>query len=110
MPLIGIRERMGLLEFADLALNLPRDSATMRAFNPHWWVTPEIEFLRAIERQLRVLEWRQTKDGQANPPRKVPQPIPLDAAEDRAQREERGELVSDVMSKDDMARAIGWDD
>lgn len=103
-------ERLTWIDLRDFVAWAPRDSAISRATNPRWWVTEEVAFLRLVERQLRVLAWQQTKDGQANPPRNAPWVIPFDAQEEREQREARGELIADVMPRDELAARIGWND
>lgn len=102
-------EALSWVDLRDFIIWSPRDSAINRALNPQWWVTEEISYLRLVERQLRVLAWQRTADGQATPPRNVPELIPLDEEEARAQREARGELIADVMPRDELAKRIGWD-
>ena len=48
---------------ADWAANLPLDSATHRAINPHWQRSLEVDLLREVEHDLRVIAWMETKDG-----------------------------------------------
>lgn len=77
--------------------------------NPDSHVTPELRFLQAIERGIRVLDWRNTEDGQKG--RRPPEPIPVTTAEIEAaewERAKHGDVDLDVMSKDDLARMLGW--
>lgn len=66
-----------LFDVADMAANLPPDSAVARAIRgPSWWVTPEVEFMREIEYSLRVTTWLQSEDGSKgrNQPTRIPLP------------------------------------
>lgn len=110
IALTDCRARMGVLEFAALALNLPQDSATSRSIDPRWWVTPEVEFLRLAEHRLRYLAWQQSEDASKKPPRNVPELLPLDKGEGRQQRIEKGAVIGDAMSREQMDAAIGWTD
>lgn len=66
---------------AALAVNLPSDSAVLKAMYPrNGWTTTEY-LLHAIEFNLRVLAWQNTKDG-AKGIRK-PKPLPTPEDEDR---------------------------
>lgn len=65
-----------------MAAHLPPDGAVARSIRPEsWWVTPEIEFMREIEYNLRVLYWMRTEDASKgrNQPTRIP--LPGDAAD-----------------------------
>lgn len=45
------------------AANLPPESATLRAANPNWQHTPELEVSRSSEFSLRLLLWQNQNEG-----------------------------------------------
>lgn len=79
------------------------DSAVFKALNPHWQQTPELEFLRAMEHDLRVLSWMQSKDGHRGRDFPEPVPLPWDPVRDD------GSIRGDVMTMDEAADWLGWD-
>ena len=70
-----------------LAATLPSDSAVMRAVNPRngWTITEYL--LHAIEFDLRVLAWMNSKDGAKGKNRPKPLPTPEDEARVRGKIE-----------------------
>jgi hypothetical protein len=92
-----------LSEVADMAVYLPPDSAVRRALDEHWQRTPEIDLLREIEHDLRIIAWQKTKDGQ----RGIRPPEPLRLPWDPPS--ETDKIVGDVMTTDEMAKWLGWD-
>lgn len=69
---------------AILVENLPRESRVLSALNPSFsWSTTDY-LLSLVEYEMRVLLWRQTKDGQKN--RNKPEP-PLRPAEHEREQE-----------------------
>lgn len=83
---------------ADLAANLPPDSATMRALDV--W-TEQDWMLWRIEYHLRVLCWHNTKDGKEG--RNRPKPLPTPQDRERV----RGKIARTDMQR--IARALGID-
>lgn len=70
------RGRLGLIEAAELAFNLPPGSAVWRAEGgPLAW-TDEAHFLSAVEYNTHVLWWMKTKEGSKgrNPPKPTEPP------------------------------------
>lgn len=52
------------------------DSALGRALDPDWyWRSADTMLLAGIADVVRWLQWAQTKDAHAKPPRNMPQPI-----------------------------------
>ena len=80
-------------------------SALQRALNPDAWITPEIDLLRAIEHDLRILAWQQTKDGSSARPANYPKPLPLTEQERIDAEPDR----FDALPLDQIDAAIGWD-
>ena len=85
-----------------MAAYLPPESATRRALDPHWQRTPEVDLLREVEHDLRILAWQQTQDGSKG--RNVPEriPLPWDAPPE-------GSLRGDRMTLDEIDAWLGWD-
>lgn len=81
--------------------HLPRESATVRATQPNAGHTDELELLRQIEHDLRVLAWQKTKDGQDG--RNLPVPYRFDW-------EPRDTVWEhDVLDWDEAAEKLGGD-
>jgi hypothetical protein len=95
-----------LEEFADLACNLPPESATARALDPDWHVTPELGFLRDMAFLLDVLQWRQTKDASRGDNR--PEWMPLTEAERLAVDRAAGRDRMTPIPLPEMAALLGW--
>lgn len=91
-----------LPEIGDMASNLPLDSATRRALDPHWRRTPELDMLREIEYGIRVLGWQRTRLAQRgmNYPERMR--LPWDP-------EPEGTIKGDRMSTEDWDKELGWD-
>ena len=70
--------------------------------DPHWQRTPEVDLLREVEHDLRVLAWQQTEAGSKG--RDVPEriPLPWDPAPDDL-------IQGDVMALDELDAWLGWD-
>ena len=64
-------EVASLTEVAAWARHLPHEGAVARALNPHPERTDEIEFMRAIEFRLRVLDWRMAKGKRFDAPEPI---------------------------------------
>lgn len=92
-----------LHEAADMAGWLPPDSATRRALDPHWQRTPDIDLLREVEHDLRVLAWQNTREGSRG--RGFPEPLrlPWDP-------EDSSIVKGDRMTLDEAAEWLGWSD
>lgn len=107
LSLAGIRATgIPLLEVADLAGNLPPDSAVARALDPEWFLTADTYLLRAIEHGIRVVAWQRTKDATLRTPQDYPTPTPLTSTEAEAARPEREKY--DAMPMQEMAKFLGW--
>lgn len=105
MPAWGIP----LEEIAAYAAALPPDSATVRAADPDAWISPQIQMLRELDHDLRVLAWMQTVDGQKG--RNYPARRALTVAEKAAERDEaarNGDIAFDTTTKDKMLQLLGW--
>ena len=63
-----------------LCYALPRDSATVRAESPEAAWSDETYLLSAIEYDLRVLIWQNSKDGQKGCNKPKPMQTPADVA------------------------------
>lgn len=87
---------------ADCAVNLPSDSATGRAVNPHWQRSIETDLLRSVDYSLRVLVWQKTEDGS----RGWHQPEPIELPWDERPS---GSWRGDVFEWDELADALGGD-
>lgn len=98
-----------LAEIAEYVAHLPPDSATMRAVDPDFWVSPEVQMLREIEQALRVISWQRTEDGSKG--RNYPKPMPLTGAEKAAARDEaakNGDVAFETTTQDQMRQLLGW--
>lgn len=82
----------------------PPTSALYRATHPEWRITDDTLLLRDIEFRLRVLDWRETRDGHdgINPPKW----FPLTKAEKDAEKSR--ETVGDPLPLPDMLAWLGW--
>ena len=103
---LGLRLRdfpSAALSWRDLLVivrHAPATSAIVRALDPNWQRTPEVDLLREVEHGVRVLAWQQTRDGSKgrNAPERLR--LPWDAVEtDRP----------DSYEWDDLAAALGGD-
>lgn len=88
-----------LSEVADMAMNLPPDSATRRALDPHWMRTTEIDLLREIEWDLRILSYQWGHRTGAP----VPEPIRLPWDPDP-----EGTIRGDRMTIEEADDFLGW--
>jgi hypothetical protein len=91
-----------LTEVCDMAVNLPLDSAVRRSVDPHWQRTPEIDILRDVEHNLRVLAWQQTSSAKKGIGYPEPMRLPWDA-------DPEGTVKGDRMTTDEMDEFLGWD-
>lgn len=66
------RDRVGLREFAEMACNLPEDSATLMAVNEGWMLRDHLA--AALVDEQRIANWMQSEDGRKG--RNRPKPIP----------------------------------
>lgn len=91
-----------LSDIAAWAAHLPPESAVRRAADPHWQRTPELDMLREVEHDLRILAWQQSKDGAKglNSPERIA--LPWDAPPE-------GTIQGDRMTLDEAAAWLGWD-
>lgn len=76
--LAAVRTQMGALELADLVAFLPDGCALWQSVGGNRAWSPETHLLNLVEFRLRVLDWRDTKDGRdgKNQP-KLHKPPPL---------------------------------
>lgn len=72
---------MTLRDFADCAVHMPPGSATERAADPDWQITPEVLLLREVEHAVRVVAWQKTKDASLSTPRQYPERVPVTKAQ-----------------------------
>lgn len=63
--------------------------------------------LREVHHELLVLQWMQTTDAQAKPPRNIPDRLPLTAAE-VAEETAKHAPVYDAMTLGEAADWLGW--
>lgn len=91
-----------LREVAAMASHLPPDSAIRRAMDEHWQRTPQIDLLREIEHDLRILAWQQTKDGSRGLRYPEPVRLPWDPEPDES-------MKGDALPIDEMAEWLGWE-
>ena len=91
-----------LTEVCDMATQLPLDSAVRRSVDEHWQRTPEIDLLRDIEHDLRVLAWQQTSSGSKGTGYPEPMRLPWDPPPE-------GTVKGDRMTTDEMDEFLGWD-
>jgi hypothetical protein len=87
----------------------PPDSAFGRACDPDWWITGEVQLLREIDHDLRVLAWQRTSDAQLRPEsqREYPERLPLSAAEVKAAKA-KAPLIPSPLPIAEMAKWLGW--
>ena len=84
-------DRMGLdysvAHAAACAANLPRDAACVRAVSPEAAWSDETYLLSAIEYDLRVLAWQNSKDGakNRNKPKRMQTPADVERIKQKAQ-------------------------
>lgn len=81
------------------------NTATYKALNPRWLQTDELDFLRQIEHEQRILIWQQTKDGHKGVNAPEPHLWPWEKEE---LDEARGVIKGDSVSWDEAARRLGW--
>lgn len=93
---------VGASEAADMAVFLPRDSATWLAMEPQAAHTTEAELLRSVEYSLRLLVWAKTKDGAKNRNRPEPELF-------RWESKAEPMYEFDVMTVDEANAFLGWD-
>lgn len=92
-----------LTEVAAMAMHLPPDSATRRALDPHWQRTMELDMLREVEHDIRILLWQNANSGK-RVTSALPQPIPLPW-----DPKPRGTIEVDRMTTDEADKWLGWD-
>lgn len=92
-----------LSEVADMAANLPEESACFRAMNPNWQHDHALELARSTEYAARWLVWAKTGDGQKNRNQPEPYLFPWEEKQDDAIR-------GDLMTIDEAAEWLGWTD
>lgn len=80
LDLDGMGSDYSVAHAAALASNLPRESATVRAVVPEAAWSDETYLLSAIEYDLRVLIWQNSKDGAKNRNRPQRPQTPADVA------------------------------
>lgn len=100
LSLASMREwGIPLHEVAAMAMHLPTDSAVRRVLDPYWQRTNEIDLLREIEWDLRVIQWQNgSKRGTPLPERL---PLPWDPAP-------AGTMQGDRMTQDEADDFLGW--
>lgn len=86
-------------EVADMAMHLPPDSAVRRVLDPHWQRTNEIDLLREIEHDLRILAWQNSASRSTPVPERIP--LPWDPAP-------AGTMQGDRMTMDEADAFLGW--
>lgn len=100
-PMSGMRDwGIPLSEICDYAANLPPESAVRRSLDPHWQRTPELDMLREMEHELRVLIWQNGSGRAASYPE--PMRMPWDPDPD-------GTVKGERMTFDEMDEFLGWD-
>lgn len=92
------------LDLRALVTWAPPTSATHRATRPDHWVTPEVQFLREVDFNTRVLIWHNTADGQKGI--RPPKPVPLTVAERRAAKPESEKY--DAKPVAEVLDFLGW--
>lgn len=106
IPLSRIREEVTLWEFAAMAANLPRESATWKALHGHerseWDLQAQI--LAEVANAVRWLQWAETKDGAKN--RNRPELILPPWVEDPTK--ETAVFGSDPVPLDELDEFLGW--
>lgn len=78
----------------------PRDSALVQAIDPRAAHTNELELLRGLVYNTSLLVWLQTEDAQKRRNQPKPLRFPWEPA--------TGLVDADVMTKEEMARRLGW--
>lgn len=93
-----------LEEVTHMAANLPLDSAVRRSVDEHWQRTPELDILRKLEHDVRILMWQNTSDGAKGRMSSYPEPmrLPWDPAPE-------GTVQGDRMSFEEADEFLGWD-
>lgn len=84
-----------------MAAHLPPDSAVRRSLDEHWQRTPDIDLLREIEYDLRILAWQQTKDGSKGKGYPERMSLPWDP-------EPEGTVKGDKMTQQEADDFLGW--
>lgn len=88
-----------LTEVADMAVNLPAESATHRALNPNWHHTHELELSRRIEHALSILVWRKGRQKSKD----FPDPYMFPWEDDPNEA-----IKGDLMTTDEIDDWLGW--
>lgn len=101
-------DQMGWRDRVVMVRGLLRDPSShlLRAVEPDWWVTPELQMLREIEHAARLSAWIHTTDAAKTVPQHRPEPIPLTAAE--RERWELDHATYTPMSFDEARDFLGW--
>lgn len=77
-----VGEAFSIRHLADLVLNLPRESATVRAVAPETVWGPQEHLLAEVADTLRWIAWSKSSDGAKN--RNKPKPIPRPGQADKS--------------------------
>jgi hypothetical protein len=102
LDLSSMREwGLPLADVADLAVNLPPEGSVHRAINPHWQRSMELDLIRQMEWDIRML--LRQGSGQRNSAR-YPDPIPLPW-----DPPPEGTVQGDKMTFEDADKFLGWD-
>lgn len=106
MTLSEVRDRATAREFAAMAVNLPRESATWRALHgaDHAEWDTSAQLIAEVANAVRWLQWAESKDGQAN--RNRPKLI-LPPWEEDENREVKV-FGKDPVSIAEMDEFLGW--
>lgn len=87
LDLSGMGADYSVAHAAALATHLPREAATVRAVAPEASWSDEAYLLSAIEYDLRILVWQNSKDGQKgrNKPQRPQTPADVGRIKDKVQ-------------------------
>lgn len=90
---------------AALAANLPRESATVRAVVPEAAWSDETYLLSAIEYDLRVLAWQNSKDGSKgrNRPKRPQTPADVERVRGKVEQTDFAAIVAALSSGEEAA-------
>lgn len=77
------------------------DTAVFKSMNPHWQQTVEADLLRAIEFNVRILAWQQSRDGQKGQNKPEAWTWPWESKPDKAFR-------GDPMTIEEARDWLGW--
>lgn len=88
-----------LTEVADMAVNLPTESATHKAANPSWHHTHDLELARRMEHALSVLVWAKGRRKSRDFP---------DAYMFPWEEDPNAAIKGDLMTTDEVDDWLGW--